>query len=118
MLDKVQDKFVFDDSDNIDERLRIQYYINSQTINATSGEPITEITWIGAIRCKDKYYEQMDYDSPNYDATITKELSRKEWICPDIDSFLIDNDPWLYKEGPGISLGMVINRCDVANRVT
>lgn len=59
----------------------------------------------------------MDPNSPLYDETITKELSKDGWICPDVDSFLINNDPWLYKEGPGISLALVVNRCDTARRI-
>lgn len=56
------------------------------------------------------------------DAMLTDEAIATEfdytdtetWWCPDKDSFKLNNDPGLYKYGPGVDLVMVVNACSVA----
>ena len=43
------------------------------------------------------------------DAILEAEFSDDAWICPDIDSFTLDNDPWYYEYGSGQNIVMVVN---------
>lgn len=39
------------------------------------------------------------------------------WWCPDKEKFKLNNDPALYKYGPGVNLVMVVNECSVAQKI-
>lgn len=95
--------------------MRIQFYIDDNTYNTTSKyfNNITR-TWLNTTRCEDFYAERMDPQSPTYDASIAREFGVTGWICPDIESYEVNNDPWLYREGPGKNLVMVVNKCSHA----
>ncbi len=48
------------------------------------------------------------------DEPMRNEFEDDGWICPDIKSFEINNDPWNYIRGSGSNLVMVINNCKTA----
>ena len=48
------------------------------------------------------------------DSTMNTEFAGNQWICPDIDEFSVNNNPYLYKYGKGTNLVMVVNDCAYA----
>ena len=92
--------------------VRIQFFQQIQVWDSKKQSATTTIKWYPAVRCVD-YYHINKTDDP----TIQLELSSDTWICPEIDSFEINNDPIMYKYGNGTSFNMVVNACDIAEGI-
>lgn len=90
---------------DVDTIARISFYAQTNVgVSATdSGKQI----WYPAKRCN-----QM-YDTTN-DSIMETEFSDDAWICPDIESITLNNDPWYYEYGSGQNIVMVVNQCDIS----
>ena len=94
------------------------FYTVEQTYNATAGNyDISKRTWLNSTLCSELYADRMDNSTILYDSSITKEFQNSTWVCPDVESFQVNNDVWNYKEGPGSALIMVVNSCSAAKIV-
>jgi hypothetical protein len=97
--------------------VRIQFYLVEQAYD-DQGVMQLNRTWINSKRCKDFYIDKMDVNSIYLEPSVASEFNDSGWICPDIDSFQVNNDPWNYKEGPGNALVMTVNTCTVAQNIS
>ena len=94
------------DFDTIDQYFRIQFYMNNQTWDETTKVATSTETYFNATKCSTFYAEEMETD-----ASLNNEFSGN-WICPDIDTITVYQNPYLYKYGDGINLIMVVNNCE------
>lgn len=76
------------------------------------------ITWYPAVYCKDLYSNFFDEENaPDYDGNgffhdeFTSSTSN-EWICPNVTSIDLFNDPYNYQRG--LNFNMVVNSCETA----
>lgn len=56
----------------------------------------------------------MDPKSPDYDYKFALEYEDEDWICPNVTSINLLNDPYMLNTVSGISFLMVVNPCDIA----
>jgi len=91
---------------NVDDYFRVQFFIR----NMTAGRDTVDVTWLNTVRCRD-FYKDKNIDS--YDAEFMSDF----WVCPDIENFVIQNNPSTYVLRAGSSLNMVINKCKKAEAV-
>ena len=91
---------------NFDSIARIQHYVVK-----TDPEEGTTATWLNSIKCIDLMarYSKLG-------AKIPKEFAEQEFfledqtspfICPDVDSWIVHNDPFTFKTG--VQLVTVVN---------
>lgn len=100
----------------ISEIARVQFYAEYLTPKSGfSDEYSPHHVWFDSVECKSKYSNAMESD----EVMKTEFAGRGSgtWWCPDIDNFLIQNDPELYRYGPGVNLVMVVNECSVARQI-
>ena len=108
-------------SDNIDVDLvpqyfRVQFYLESRTgINDSTGST----TWLDTALCKDLYSDEIEAED-NW--TESNQFFATEflntylpWVCPDVKSLEVRNDPKNFYEGQ--TLVMVINECNIAKQI-
>jgi len=95
---------VFDGSSDPETLARIQFF---QTDRPDVDN--FSFNFVKAARCKDVYADEIAADK---DSIFALEFSNPEWICPDVQSFEIYNNPFLFKTGRNFV--MVVNDCNVA----
>ena len=59
----------------------------------------------------------MDKDSPLYDETIAREFDDKDWICPNVTSIELKNNPTMMHTVPGVGFVMLMQACNVAKEM-
>ena len=102
-LAKFDQGFELDDGGTVDDLYRVMFYTQSQ-VNGTS-----TFEWHEAVRCKDLYQEKMKDDE-----ILSVEFNDPHWICPNVTSIRIHNDPSVYNIGNGTGFFMIIDTCQNA----
>lgn len=74
---------------------------------------IAEVHWHNATLCSSLYGDMIE-DNVN---GIAQEFDFADWICPDLETFSISNDPATFRSADGISLNLVVNDCKDAKRI-
>ena len=91
------------DAATLDEIVRIQFY---QMINGIA-------RFIPAVNCREEYINKIPVErKTDFEQEFPED---EQWICPQLDSYDLLNDPYLFDLGQ--NLAMIVKSCTLAAEV-
>ena len=69
---------------------------------------VISVKWHSAGRCADMYPDLAEYNGEFYSPN---------WICPEVDTISVENNPPLYQYRDGQSFVLVVNNCTDAEKL-
>ena len=81
------------------------------------GTDSEEHTFVPAARCNEIYKDNLTMSSDYYNSVMAIEFLLDDWICPNVTSFTLSENPWMLKIIGGVNFVSVVNDCKTAEIV-